>query len=251
MNMMENLPRPVFARVKSLPKGSHKPMHSHPWAQFTYASKGVLVIHTDQGTYFTPPLWAVWIPPGIQHEVITSVETERRNFLIELGKIERQFTRCLVLEVTPFMRELIQMVAELPVEYEEDGPEGRLAQVFFDQIARMREASFSVPMPTTPSLFKFCTELLRTPEEQHLVHGLARTLGMSERTMARVFQRETGLSFREWRVRLKLLMSVEWLKSSRNVTATAFNCGYDSASAFISAFKKQFSTTPGEFLKHL
>lgn len=248
---MEYLPRPVFARVKSLPRGAKNPWHVHPWAQFTYAIKGVLVVRTSQGTFLTPPQWAVWIPPGVHHEVITSVRTERRNFFIDPLKIDWRPTTCRVLEVSSFMRELIRVVAALPVEYDEHGPEGRLAQVFLDQIARMREAGFSLPMPSTPSLLDYCTELLRKPDEQAPVHSVARAAGLSERTMARVFLRETGLSFRDWRVRLKLMTSIEMLEVGKNVTGTAFDCGYDSTSAFIAAFKRQFGRTPGDFLKSL
>lgn len=248
---MEGLPRPVYARVKSLPSGARKPWHAHPWGQLTYAIKGVLMVRTLQGTFLTPPQWAVWIPPGIEHEVITSVRTERRNFFIDPTRIAFSGEICRVIEVTPFMRELIRVVAALPVEYDEDGPDGRLAQVFLDQLVRLPEAGFSLPMPTTPTLLETCAALLRQPDDHRSVGDIARAIGMSERTLARVFQRETGMSFRDWRVRLKLMMSVESLEESRNVTRTAFDCGYDSLSAFIAAYKRQFGHTPGEFLKSL
>ena len=111
---MDSLPRPVLARVKSL--GSRNLWHVHPWAQFTYANKGVLVVRTDQGTFPTPPQWAVWIPAGVYHEVITSVRTERRNFFIDPRKVYWSLTTCRVLEVS--LRELIGVVAALPVEYD-------------------------------------------------------------------------------------------------------------------------------------
>lgn len=246
---MDSLPRPVFARAKSLPRGSQNLWHMHPWAQFTYAHKGVLVVRTTEGTFPTPPQWAVWIPPGVHHEVITYVRTERRNFFIDPRKVDWNPTTCRVLEVSSFMRELIGVVAALPVEYDEQGPDGRLTQVFLDQIAHMREAKFSLPMPSTPSLLEYCSELLHKPDEHLHVRDVAKASGMSERTMARVFLRETGLSFRDWRVRLKLMMSMETLEVSKNVTRTAFDCGYDSTSAFIAAFKRQFGKTPGEFLR--
>lgn len=251
VSSVEGLPRPVYARVKTLPSGARKPWHAHPWGQITYASKGVLMVRTLQGTFLAPPQWAVWIPPGVEHEVITSVRTERRNFFIDPGRVAWTSHACRVLDVTPFMRELIRVVAALPVEYDEDGPDGRLAQVFLDQLVMLPEAAFSLPMPTSPALLDTCAELLRHPDDHRSVGAIAKATGLSERTMARVFLRETGISFRDWRVRLKLMMSVESLEESRNVTQTAFDCGYDSLSAFIAAYKRQFGQTPGEFLKSL
>lgn len=248
---MESLPRPVFALPKSLPGGSWKPRHKHPWAQFTYAIKGVLVVRTEHASFLAPPQRAVWVPPEVSHEVITSVRTERRNFFIDPAYVAWSPTTCHVLEVSPFVRELIRVVAALPVEYDEQGQHGRLIQVFLDQIVLLPEAGFSLPMPSTPSLYEYCSRLLHKPDEQHLTGSIAKASGMSERTMARVFHRETGLSFRDWRVRLRLLVAVEGLEATRNVTKTALDCGYDSISAFIAAFKRHFKKTPGEFLKNL
>ena len=248
---MESLPRPVYARVKSLPGGSWKAWHSHPWVQLTYAISGVLAVRTRQGSFLAPPQRAVWVPPGVAHEVITSVRTERRNFFIDPAKAGWSPAACHVLEVSPFVRELIRVLASLPVEYDEQGPEGRLAQVFLDQVALLPKAGFSLPLPATPALFEYCSELMLRPDENLPIAHIAKASRMSERTMARVFLRETGMSFREWRVRLKLLLSLEGLTAGRNVTRTACDCGYDSVSAFICAFKRHFRKTPGEFLKSL
>jgi len=132
--------RPVFARVKTLSGGERNPWHTHAWAQLTYAIKGVLLVRTDLGTFLAPPHWAVWIPAGVAHEVIASVRTERRNFLIDPRKTnwDRDWLR--VLEVTPLMRELIRAVAVLPAEYGEEGPDGRLVQVFLDQLTGLNES---------------------------------------------------------------------------------------------------------------
>jgi len=77
----------------------------------------------------------------------------------------------------------------------------------------------------------------------------AQRLGTSEKTLMRLFQRETGLSFRGWRQRMRLLSSLKWLEEGNSVTNAALSCGYDSTSAFIAAFKGLFGFTPGELFK--
>ena len=62
----------------------------------------------------------------------------------------------------------------------------------------------------------------------------------------RLFQRETGLSFRNWRQRMRLLSSLALLEAGDSVTDAALGCGYDSTSAYIAAFKQLFGATPGE-----
>lgn len=65
----------------------------------------------------------------------------------------------------------------------------------------------------------------------------------------RLFQRETGLSFRGWRQRMRLLSSLQALEQGQSVTQAALGCGYESTSAFIVAFKGLFGATPGELFR--
>ena len=62
----------------------------------------------------------------------------------------------------------------------------------------------------------------------------------------RQFVRELGMSFGEWRQRLRYLAAIEALDSERSVQNVAFDLGYSSASAFISMFRKMMGTTPDE-----
>ena len=77
----------------------------------------------------------------------------------------------------------------------------------------------------------------------------AERLGTSQKTLMRLFDRETGLSFRSWRQRMRLLSSLRVLEEGASVTSAALSCGYDSTSAFIAAFKKMFGFTPGELFR--
>jgi len=45
----------------------------------------------------------------------------------------------------------------------------------------------------------------------------------------------------------RLLHAVAQLSAGASVNAAAFDCGYESPSAFIAAFKRQFGVTPGRF----
>ncbi|MGY2312988.1 helix-turn-helix domain-containing protein, partial [Pseudomonas gingeri] len=69
----------------------------------------------------------------------------------------------------------------------------------------------------------------------------------SERTLARQFVRELGMSFGEWRQRLRFLASIEALDSARSVQEVAFDLGYSTASAFIAMFQRQAGCTPEQY----
>lgn len=244
------LPRPLYARAESLNAGSWTPPHRHDWVQFSYAISGVLGVHTDEGSFFAPPQWGIWIPADLEHQVVTSMRAEMRSLYVRREVCPWGDGRCRVLEVTPLARELIKSFCLLPVEYSQgDSPPARLVQVLLDQLASLPEVGFSLPLPRHPRLLALCNELIERPEQSVTLQTWAGRLGTSEKTLMRLFQRETGLSFRGWRQRMRLLTSLSVLEEGDSVTNAALASGYDSTSAFIAAFKGLFGFTPGELFR--
>jgi AraC-like DNA-binding protein len=223
--------------------------HSHPWGQLSFASVGVLLVRTQTGSHVTPPQRAVWVPPGMRHEVTTSRRAEMRSLYISAEQTVFCPPRCLVLSVTPLARELIQSAAALPQLYDENGPDGRLVAVLLDQLAILPEAGFSLPWPTDPRLAAVCQSLTDNPDDSRTIGDWGKTAGMTERTLARQFLAETGLTFGGWRRRTRLLTALSLLEAGKSVTTAGIECGYDSTSAFIAAFREAFGMTPGVFLR--
>ena len=78
---------------------------------------------------------------------------------------------------------------------------------------------------------------------------LAQGTGASPRTIERLFLMETGLSFGRWRQQARLQRAVCRLAEGKDVTSIAFECGYESVSAFVAMFKQSLGTTPGQYLR--
>ena len=154
-----------------------------------------------------------------------------------------------MLQISPLLRELIQHFSTLPEAYAEDGPEGRLVQVLLDQLGCAPEIELVLPLPAEPRLRQLCKRLQNHPDSRESLADWSQALGVSERTLSRLFLRETGLTFRAWRQRLRLLSALPALERGERVTDVALGCGYESLSAFIAAFREQFGATPGEFLR--
>jgi AraC-like DNA-binding protein len=247
---LTDLPRPLYARAESLGAGSWTPTHRHNWVQFSYAISGVLGVHTPQGSFFAPPQWGVWIPAGLDHEVVTSTRAEMRSLYVRKEDCHWAPDHCRVLEVTPLAKELIKTFCLLPPDYPQaDSSEARLVQVLLDQLGHLPEVGFSLPLPRHPRLLALCNKMIEQPGQPVTLTDWAERLNMSEKTLMRLFQRETGLSFRGWRQRARLLSSLNVLEEGGSVTYTALACGYDSTSAFIAAFKSLFGFTPGELFR--
>lgn len=243
------LPRPVVARVESLPPGSQTPWHTHGWWQLAYALKGVLSVETGHESFMAPPQRAILVPPGIQHRAVNVSQVEMRSLYLENVLMHWAPHRCRVISINPLVRELIVASGTFPTDYDIHGPEGRLIHVLVDQLAQMPEVAFNLPIPSDPRLLRICSALQQTPDDSRTLAEWGSEVGISDRSLTRLFMLQTGLSFGDWRQRLRLLVALGSLENGLQVTRVAMDCGYASASAFIAAFRKTFGTTPSQMFK--
>ncbi len=73
---------------------------------------------------------------------------------------------------------------------------------------------------------------------------------MSENSLARLVQQETGLTFGRWRQQLQLIIALRSLAAGATVQQVSGDLGYESVSAFITMFKKALGTSPAKYLKN-
>lgn len=246
LHALRSLPRPVYGHIDGLPNRAIGQRHRHPWAQLSYAARGVVEVITDTARYMAPPLHAIWIPAGVAHAVHRFEGTEIRSLYVRPEALMGGGAGCRVVEVTPLLRELIRTFSGYPVEYDEDGEHGRLVGVLLDQLGSAPEADLAVPWPSDARLRKICRELEAHPENDRRLSDHAQRFGVSEKTLSRLFVQQTGLTFRAWRQRLRILVALPMLERGDRVTDVAIACGYDSMSAFIAAFRLFTGVTPGE-----
>ena len=147
------------------------------------------------------------------------------------------------------LKELIVAFGLLPVEYDEQGADGRLVAVLLDRLAQAKPADLMLPWPATPYLVELCHYLATNADCRLPLAHFSAQLGVSDKTLSRAFKRDTGMSFRQWRQRSRLLSALPLLEAGERVTDVALACGYDSLSAFIAAFKALLGSSPGEHLK--
>lgn len=248
LHQLSRLPRPVYGHAETLPNIALGYVHSHPWLQFSWASRGVLEVHTTRGRYLAPPQRAVWIPAGIEHRVQCSSSTLLRSLYIEQDRLPTR-QECCVVEVSPLLRELIHAFSQRPIEYDLAGPDARLVTVLLDELAAAPAQESMLPLPADPRLQQIARQLQQQPDHPFRLQDWASQFGVSEKTLGRLFQRQTGLGFRLWRQRLRVLSALPLLEQQQPVTEVALACGYDSVSAFIAAFSTLFGRTPGDFFR--
>jgi len=227
-----------------LTHGQVIPEHSHPEDQLLFASSGVMTLRTKQGVWVVPPLRAVWIPADTPHAVAMSGTVSMRMlyFLPRLCRTLRG--KCFVMNISPLLRELILHACKFKRLSKKASAERRIIEIIVDQLKAVGSIPLQLPHPTDTRAMRVVRVLLADPSDQRDLEKLCKDCGASKRTIQRVFQEETKMSFGKWRQQLRLLHGLQLLASGEKVTAAALEAGYSSPSAFISMFRKQLGTTP-------
>lgn len=240
----QSVPRPVAVMAKSFAPGASVPPHAHRRDQFLYAVEGVTRVTTTDSAWILPPDRALYLPAGTRHAVVMKGRVEMRTLYIRQGVASRLPSQCTAMEVSALLRSLILALLEEPVLYEEGGRGGLLAQLILDEVARTPPLAMGLPMPRDARLLRLCERLMAAPGATATLDDLSQTAGASARTLSRLFQRETGLTFTGWRQRLRFANAMEALVRGEPVGLVARDNGYASASAFTAAFRKALGVTP-------
>jgi AraC-like DNA-binding protein len=90
--------------------------------------------------------------------------------------------------------------------------------------------------------------LLADPADQRGLDAHARAIGVSRRTLTRLFVRDTGMSFDRWRTHMRLRAALPLLADGHPVTRVARIVGYATPSAFLAAFRRTVGTSPTRYL---
>jgi AraC-like DNA-binding protein/mannose-6-phosphate isomerase-like protein (cupin superfamily) len=245
----QHVPRPVGAMAKSYPAGYPGFLHSHPRGQLLYAESGTMKVTTGRGTWMVPPHRAVWFPPKSPHQTGTLGAVEMRTLYIRRDACPSQAQQepC-VLHVSPLLRELVRAATAMPIEYDERGHDGRLIALLLEEIRWTPVPEMMMPRLRDNRLLAIEQTFAVNPSDGRTLEQWAALAGASARTLARLFQRETGMSFRSWREQFRAQASISRLMEGDSVTTLAGELGYETPSAFTAMFRRVMGVTPSRFL---
>ncbi|WP_264906960.1 helix-turn-helix transcriptional regulator [Vibrio sp. STUT-A11] len=239
--------QPVLTHSRSMVAESSIKPHAHPRGQLLWAAKGILRVTSEKGVWVVPSTHAVWIPGGHYHQVSNETATQTRNLYIDPSFCVRQNSdKVIMLKMSSLMREIILKLTESP-EPLTKARVHHLGLVALDELESLEALELFIPSGNDPRLQRLISIIVNHPEQSLLLEELATQVGASVRTIERLFKAETGLTFRQWRSRFRLMNSLEKIAQGQNTTLVAHQLGYSSVSSFISSFKKLFGCTPQEY----
>ncbi len=243
--------RPLRAKEHFLKADTLVELHSHPWPQLTFSTRGVIRLSTRDGSYIVPPSRALWVPADVPHSITLIEDAELRTVYLHAW-LGPNWDRCEVLEISPLLRALMLALDTTPDGLPLADPhaaqrERWIAPLLVDELERATQIRIDVPLPNDMRLRQLCETLLRAPAGRATLAERATAIGASERTVARLFQSELGMSWQHWRQQAVLAHALPLLARGMQVSQVAAASGYATDSAFCAMFKAATGQSPTAF----
>lgn len=218
--------------------------HSHKMGQLLFAQSGCIKIKLSKSLCMLPPMRMAWIPPNTLHQVHIKGVVGYRSIYIDTARIQSLPEEILVLDVNPLLRATLERIAISSFDTQwESGAPRNILQVCLDEIRSAQSQSVILPLPQDYRLKNFSGD-----EFPPLLKVISLNVGASEKTITRIFMKETGLTYQQWRQQWRFLKSIELLSEHNSITSTANILGFASDSAFIFFFKKMSGHTPKMYI---
>lgn len=244
-----SLPAPIVFRSVSVPADTVYPRHLHEWGEFVYSFSGVMEIELAQQQYLAPPQYGLWLAPQTAHIAFNRHAASHCSLYVDKSLCAQLPQTTCALTVGPFMRALLEELRRAPPAIPGSPREQRLLRVLVDLLEQADCAGTYLPTSNDPLLKPVLLALQANPGDSRTIAQFAALNHTTERTLMRRCQRDLGMSFVEWRQRLKVLASLARLDQDETVEAIGLDLGYSSASAFISMFRRLMGTTPDDYRK--
>lgn len=226
-------------------EGEFWPEHSHPAHELLSAITHGITVATDEAVHVLPRGSAIWIPAGCPHAVRAIAGNAMRCTWFETSALPDALARPTVLTTTALLDGVLRHLDS------ERGPDRReRAEAFaLDLLSLDAQPDTGLPQPSTPWLRDVTTALATSPSDNRTVEQWAATRAVSVRTFTRRFQSETGMPFSDWRTRLRVQAAMAELTTGSAVASVARAVGFDSPSAFTTAFRRETGITPLAFVR--
>jgi AraC-like DNA-binding protein/mannose-6-phosphate isomerase-like protein (cupin superfamily) len=228
--------------------------HLHDVHEIEYACRGMVEVKTEAGHYLLPPHQAAWIPAGLHHQTTLNAGAQTLAVLFEPGLVPMAGDRVRIIAVSALLREMMLYSVRWPISRTGSGVE---ADAFFQTLGYLvadalnGEMPLNLPVPSDP-VVTAATDYTRAHLHSVTVSEVTRAVGVSERTLRRLFSIHLGMSWRSYLLRARVLRSMAMLaQPDRSVLEVSIAVGFGDVSAFARSFARHCGETPSSYKRRI
>jgi AraC-like DNA-binding protein/mannose-6-phosphate isomerase-like protein (cupin superfamily) len=215
--------------------------HSHEAHELVWVRGGTMTMRLDDVIVTVPDGYGLWIPSGMAHSGRMTASTVLSDALIAPERSLVSFESATMIEITPLLASLLNHLENPELS---DAARARAESVVFDALAPAAR-QMALQVPRIERLEPIVAGLLDDPNDPRSLGEWASLVGVSERTVARLFRAHTGLSFSQWRQTLRVHHALALRSEGHAVYEVSDLMGFAQPSTFIASFKRVMGVTPG------
>jgi AraC-like DNA-binding protein len=226
-----------------------------PQHYLLYVSQGSIQLEIENVTWTLPPQRAAWIAAGTEMSVISPTPFTTASVLFSADHFKAPEFACRVFPMSLLAKEMVGHAMRWGPDRD---PNDQSADAFFSAIADvcaelyLHSDEFWLPRPQSPGLARVVAAVLGRLDQPMTLAEAAEIAAVSERTLARRFLEETSMNWSQFMLRARMIRAMELLViPNSKVHLVALAVGFESQSAFISAFKKFAGESPSRFRERL
>jgi AraC-like DNA-binding protein len=226
--------------------------HAHDLHQLEYAFHGTVEVETTTAHFLLPPQQAAWIPSGVEHRTTIRTTVRTISVFFESNLVPDPGGRVRILAVPPVLREMMIYSGRWPIARSLPDP---VADAYFIALGRLvsealdSEAPLFLPVSSDPVLAVALT-WTRQNLDTATMRGVARHVGLSERSLRRRFEAGLSMSWRDYVIQARVLQAMALLaEHGPSVLEVANAVGFDSLSSFNRSFRARTGSTPSAYRK--
>ena len=228
--------------------------HFHDVHEIEYACRGMVEVNTEAGHYLLPPHQAAWIPAGLHHQTTLNADVQTLAVLFDPGLVPVAGNRVRIIAVSTLLREMMLYSVRWPISRTASGVE---ADSFFQAlgcvVAEALDDEWPLHLPASGDpVVTAATDYTRAHLGHVTLSDVTRAVGVSERTLRRLFSAHLGMSWRSYLLRARVLRSMALLaQPDHSVLEVAIAVGFDDAGAFARSFARHCGETPSAYKRRI
>ena len=223
--------------------------HTDCRGQLISVISGVVTVSTEAGVWVIPSQRAAWVPAYQAHKLEIHKNTQIRNLFLDAEMSSKLPEQNAVLQLSPLARELLLEFLSFEQPYDKEGAQGRLVTVLIDQLGALPEDPLHIPFTSEPRLKTILNAFHADPADSTSIQQWSDRLGVSVRTLTRLFDTHLMMSFSKCRQQIRLLIAIKKLAENEPVARVAADVGFQSQSSFTVLFRQVFGVTPKRYFQ--
>lgn len=232
-------------------------IHFHEKAQLVSPEMGTVYLYSQKGSFCIPSGHYAYISSCIEHKLVSRSHNLRlKTIFLDLEQNE-SFTSDWGAVAIFSPSSLLDNLLIFGQQYWSDGKNYGLKDSGLLSLKKMLPYIFKTPLklytqpPQSEALLRVAEYINSSLSENLTISSLSNFSQIPERTLSRLFKKETGMTIFQFIKLRRIQMALELMEDNAlNINEIVYRVGYESASTFSNLFKELIGTSPQKYRQY-